>query len=84
MTPESNPPADLYSAPVSNNNDSKWSPRVLIRHAERSHSRLPGIRKIPLRALAVILLVALLNVLVWIAAAVVLVCLPFCHVEDTS
>lgn len=85
MTPESNPPADLYSAPVSSNNDSKWSPRLLIRHAESSHSRLPGIRKIPLRALAVILLVAVLNVLVWIAAAVVLVCLPFrCHFEDTG
>ncbi|KAK1138320.1 hypothetical protein N8T08_002846 [Aspergillus melleus] len=50
----------------------KWSPRALIRHAERSHSRMPGIRKIPLRAIAVILFVALMNVVVWIAAAILL------------
>lgn len=55
---------------------SKWSPTVLIRHAERSHSRLPGIRKVPLRAIAVILFVGLINVVVWIATAIVLVCLP--------
>ena len=84
MPAESDPPADIYTAPASSNNDGKWSPRVLIRHAERSHSKLPGIRKIPLRALAVILLVAVLNVLAWIAAAVVLVCLPLRHFEDTS
>jgi high-affinity nickel-transport protein len=34
---------------------------------------MPGIRKIPLRAIAVILFVALINVVVWIAAAIVLV-----------
>ncbi|KAL4888489.1 nickel transport protein [Aspergillus ambiguus] len=50
----------------------KWSPERLIRHAQRSHSRMPGIRKIPLRAIAVILFVALVNVAVWIAAAIVL------------
>lgn len=55
--------------------DKKWSTaNSLIRRAEHSHSRLPGIRKIPLRSIGVILLVALVNVLVWIAVAVVLVC----------
>ncbi|KAL2834108.1 high-affinity nickel-transport protein-domain-containing protein [Aspergillus pseudoustus] len=52
--------------------DKKWSTKSLIRHAERSHSRLPGIRKVPLRSIGVILLVALVNLLVWIAVAIVL------------
>ncbi|KAL4925050.1 uncharacterized protein BDV17DRAFT_284257 [Aspergillus undulatus] len=54
------------------NDDKKWTAKSLIRHAERSHSRLPGIRKIPIRSIGVILLVAVVNVLVWIAVAVVL------------
>lgn len=55
--------------------DKKWTTaRSLIRRAEHEHSRLPGIRKIPLRSIGVILLVALVNVIVWIAVAVVLVC----------
>ncbi|KAL4749237.1 hypothetical protein BDW72DRAFT_214201 [Aspergillus terricola var. indicus] len=66
------PPAD---SPVieSDLDDKKWTAKSLIRHAERSHSRLPGIRKIPLRSIAVILLVACVNVVVWVAVAIVLV-----------
>ncbi|KAL3467166.1 high-affinity nickel-transport protein-domain-containing protein [Aspergillus heterothallicus] len=52
--------------------DKKWSTKSLIRHAERSHSRMPGIRKVPLRSIGVILLVALVNVVVWVAVAIVL------------
>lgn len=71
--------ATVVETPVQNDvpNDvaskGRWSPKGLLRHAERSHSRMPGIRKIPLRAIAVILFVALINVVVWIAAAIVLV-----------
>ncbi|KAJ5815646.1 hypothetical protein N7474_007423 [Penicillium riverlandense] len=50
----------------------KWGLQPLIRHAERSHSRMPGIRRIPLRAIGIILFIAFLNVVVWIAAAIVL------------
>jgi high-affinity nickel-transport protein len=53
---------------------SKWTAESLLRRAERSHRRLPGIRKIPLPAIAIILFVAFMNVVVWIAAAIVLVC----------
>ncbi|PLB47150.1 nickel transport protein [Aspergillus steynii IBT 23096] len=64
---------DVPTSPHSTPSDSKkWSPQALIRHAERSHSRMPGIRKVPLRAIAVILFVALMNVVVWIAAAILL------------
>lgn len=63
-------PADSHSP----NGDKKWSLQPLIRKAEHSHSRMPGIRKIPLRAIAIIALVAFLNIIVWVAAAVVLVC----------
>ncbi|KAL3439575.1 high-affinity nickel-transport protein-domain-containing protein [Aspergillus tetrazonus] len=65
------PPAD---PPVieSDLDDKKWIAKSLIRHAERSHSRLPGIRKVPLRSIAVILLVAFVNVVVWVAVAIVL------------
>ncbi|KAF4218001.1 hypothetical protein CNMCM8980_005385 [Aspergillus fumigatiaffinis] len=51
---------------------SKWTAESLLRQAERSHRRLPGIRKIPLPAIAIILFVAFMNVVVWIAAAIVL------------
>lgn len=51
----------------------KWSMRPLIHKAERQHRRLPGIRKIPLRAIAIILFIAFINIVVWIAAAIVLV-----------
>ncbi|EAW06383.1 HoxN/HupN/NixA family nickel/cobalt transporter [Aspergillus clavatus NRRL 1] len=49
----------------------KWTTKF-VQRAERSHRRLPGLRKIPLPALAIIVFVALVNVLVWIAAAIVL------------
>ncbi|KAL4935000.1 hypothetical protein BDV06DRAFT_207843 [Aspergillus oleicola] len=62
----------LGTTAVALDDDKKWTAKSLIRHAERSHSRLPGIRKIPFRSIGVILLVALVNVLVWIAVAVVL------------
>ncbi|PYH85345.1 nickel transport protein [Aspergillus uvarum CBS 121591] len=52
--------------------NSKWSAKALVRQAERSHRRLPGLRKIPLPAIGIILFIALLNVIVWIAAAIVL------------
>lgn len=61
--------------PQNQSDDKKWiTAKSLIRRAEHEHSRLPGIRKIPLRSIGVILLVALVNVIVWIAVAVVLVC----------
>jgi high-affinity nickel-transport protein len=57
--------------------DRKWSLQPLLRSAERSHSKMPGIRKIPLRAIGIIAFIALLNVIVWVAAGIVLVCLCF-------
>ncbi|KAJ5669038.1 hypothetical protein N7462_010108 [Penicillium macrosclerotiorum] len=50
----------------------KWSMKPLLQKAERQHKRLPGIRKIPLRAIAIILFIAFLNAIVWVAAAIVL------------
>ncbi|OQE20367.1 hypothetical protein PENSTE_c013G01212 [Penicillium steckii] len=61
-------PADSRSL----DGDRKWSLQPLLRKAERSHQKMPGIRKIPLRAIAIILFIALLNAIVWIAAAIVL------------
>ncbi|CAI7624849.1 unnamed protein product [Penicillium pancosmium] len=61
-------PADSRSL----DSDRKWSLQPLLRHAERSHQKMPGIRKIPLRAIGIILFIALLNAIVWIAAAIVL------------
>ncbi|KAE8146307.1 nickel transport protein [Aspergillus avenaceus] len=71
---DSSPPSlsEYPTSPPQNDGKSKWTPSTFIRSAERSHSRIPGIRKIPFRALAVILFVALINILVWIAAAIVL------------
>ena len=54
------------------NRDTKprWS---IIEKAERSHRRVPGLRKIPLPALAIIFVIALINILVWVAVGIVLV-----------
>ncbi|CAG7940532.1 unnamed protein product [Penicillium nalgiovense] len=52
--------------------DRKWSLQPLLRTAERSHSKMPGIRKIPLSAIGIIAFIALLNIIVWVAAAIVL------------
>lgn len=46
---------------------------AFVRKAEWSHSAVPGLRKIPLRALGIILLIAIVNAVVWIAAGIVLV-----------
>lgn len=63
-------PADTQSL----DSGQRWSLQPLLRHAKRSHSRMPGIRKIPLRAIAIIVLIAVLNIIAWVAAAIVLVC----------
>ncbi|KAJ5207353.1 Nickel/cobalt transporter high-affinity [Penicillium cf. griseofulvum] len=68
-----NEPGDAGDTdPHSLDSDRKWSLQPLLRSAERSHSKMPGIRKIPLRAIGIIALIALLNILVWVAAAIVL------------
>ncbi|OAX84955.1 hypothetical protein ACJ72_00681 [Emergomyces africanus] len=46
--------------------------RSLLRKAKKSHNRVPGLRKIPLPALGIILLIAAVNIVVWVAAAIVL------------
>ncbi|KAL4785501.1 high-affinity nickel-transport protein-domain-containing protein [Aspergillus varians] len=66
------PPGDIPAVDFQPQSDDKKWAKSLISHAERSHSRLPGIRKVPLRSIAVILLVACINVVVWVAAAIVL------------
>ncbi|KAI9927663.1 hypothetical protein MW887_003284 [Aspergillus wentii] len=60
--------------PVSSTSDDqkKWTVKSFVRQAHRSHNRVPGIRKVPLRAIAIIAFIAFLNVVVWIAAAIVL------------
>lgn len=69
----------VEAASVDSNNDRtelrKWG---IVRKAEKTHSRVPGLRKIPLPAIGIILLVALVNVLVWIAVGIVLVSFH-CH-----
>ncbi|KAF7718967.1 Uncharacterized protein PECH_006313 [Penicillium ucsense] len=50
----------------------RWSLTPLIHKVEHHHRRMPGIRKIPLRAIGIILLIALINIIVWVAAAIVL------------
>lgn len=64
------------------NNDTKAPNRIsmfrrnFIRRAERYHARIPAIKKIPLSAIGIISLIALINMLVWAVCGVVLVCLP--------
>lgn len=58
------------------NSDEKWTLKLLLRYAECAHTRVPGLRTIPLRAIAIILFIASLNAIVWTAAAIVLVSQP--------
>ena len=55
--------------------------RDFIRRAERIHSRIPAIKKIPLSAIGIISLIALINMFVWAVCGVVLVCLLFIQHE---
>lgn len=70
-------PIPLYPAEDGGKESLKIS---LLRRAERSHRRLPGIRKIPLPAIGIILLIAAVNVVVWVVAGVVLVGLFCCFI----
>lgn len=47
--------------------------------AEASRNRIPVIRKVPLRAIAIILFIALLNSIVWIATGIVVVSILFAN-----
>lgn len=57
----------------SNSSESRLRKWEIVRKAEKTHSRVSGLRKIPLPAIGIILLVALVNVLVWVAVGIVLV-----------
>lgn len=62
---------------------SKWNIKKFVKQAERSHRRLPGLKKVPLPAIAIILFIAFINVVVWIAAAIVLVCMTLLMIIST-
>ncbi|KAL1964979.1 hypothetical protein VTN77DRAFT_6179 [Rasamsonia byssochlamydoides] len=46
--------------------------KAFQRRAESTHGRLPGIRKIPLPAIGIILLIAVVNLVVWAVVGIVL------------
>jgi hypothetical protein len=46
---------------------------ILHGQAARIHGRTPGLRKLPLPAIAIIVLLVLSNIVVWIAVGIVLV-----------
>lgn len=50
--------------------------RTFLLRAEKIHARIPAVKKIPLSAIAIILFIALINMLVWAICGVVLVCSP--------
>nr|KMM65715.1 high-affinity nickel transport protein nic1 [Coccidioides posadasii RMSCC 3488] len=65
--------ADL-SGPLNPHNE-MHSPQAFssfLKKMGKSHSRVPVLRRIPLPAIGIILLIAIANILVWIAAGVVL------------
>lgn len=47
--------------------------RKLLQRAKTTHGRIPGIKKVPLPAIGIIGLVALINLLVWAVCGIVLV-----------
>ncbi|KAJ6021461.1 hypothetical protein N7540_006965 [Penicillium herquei] len=63
---------DVSAEERSIDSNTNWGLKPLLRRAERSHGRMPGLRKIPFRALAIIIFIAFLNIIVWVAAGIVL------------
>ena len=45
--------------------------KALASKARSYHGRTPGVRELPLPAIAIILAVALVNALVWVAAGII-------------
>ncbi|KAM5469192.1 hypothetical protein MauCBS54593_004545 [Microsporum audouinii] len=70
-------PASTEEQLLAVDGDTKRPRWAIVEKAERSHRRVPGLRKIPLPALAIILFVAFINILVWIAVGIVLAYHPF-------
>ena len=54
-----------------------WRAKLESR-ASQSHAQIPGLRKLPLPALGIILLLVFVNMLTWAAVGVVLVWLSMC------
>ena len=52
---------------------SRWANSPLLRPVRRAHQRIPGLKNVPLRALGIIGLLVIVNIIVWIAVAIVLV-----------
>jgi nickel/cobalt transporter (NiCoT) family protein len=44
-----------------------------LRKATENHGKLPGVRRIPLPAIGIIGLIAVVNMIVWVVAGIVLV-----------
>ncbi|OJD16754.1 hypothetical protein AJ78_03092 [Emergomyces pasteurianus Ep9510] len=63
---------ELEPEPAEDDDNVKSLKRSLLRKAQKSHNRVPGLRKIPLPALGIIFLIAAVNIVVWVAAAIVL------------
>ena len=47
--------------------------KEILKQIESSHGRIPGIKKVPLPAIGIIAIVALINVIVWVVVGVLLV-----------
>jgi len=67
------PPDDPIPSYGATGYEERSMKKSLLGRVERSHRSWPGIRKIPLPAIGIIALIAIVNVVVWIAAAIVLV-----------
>ncbi|KAJ5701412.1 nickel transport protein [Penicillium malachiteum] len=51
---------------------SRWMNSAWLRPIRRTHQRIPGVNKVPLRAIGIIGLLIMVNIIVWIAVAIVL------------
>ena len=59
--------ADASSQPATS------SVKRLLQSTENSLDRVPALRRVPVPALAIIVLIALINVAVWVGVAIILV-----------
>ena len=56
----------------------KWL-KIVSAKASNTHSKVPGLKKLPFPAVAIIALLIFVNIAVWVAAGIVLVCVsPAC------
>ena len=65
-------PVERDSIPDASDEEASFK-MLMMRKIQTTHSQMPGVRKVPLRAIGIIVLIAVINTGVWICMGIILV-----------